>query len=108
MDVKRFFSKNLRSVKILSQAGYEMPIFFDNPDLLSLSERNAKLWKAADGILERVDCVLYSIRYDGQIYAEYESEKHALHEIKRLAEAARTGDRIFKFSLESELKNRER
>lgn len=108
MDVKRFFPKNLRGVKILSQAGYEEPTFFDKPELLNLSERQAKLWKANNGVLKRVDCVLYTVKYDGQFYAEYESKQNALYEIKRLAEAAQTGDRIFKFSHESDLGNRER
>lgn len=108
MDVKRFFEKDLRGVKILSQIGYEKPVFFDKPELLDLSERQAKLWKANNGELRRVDCVLYTIKYEGQFYAEYESERHALYEIKRLAEAARNGDRIFKFSHECELENRER
>lgn len=114
MDIKQYFAKNLRGVKVMSQIGYGDLIFFDNPDQLELIERQTKLWKASGGILKRVDCVLYSVKIDGQFFAEYETKEHAIGEIKKLADCARKGDeqltglKCFKFSHECELKNRER
>ena len=106
MDVKQYFAKNLRGVKILSQADYEKPVFFDNPKLLRVSAIPALVWKVKCGKLVQVPLTLYTIEYSGQFLAEYESEEHAISEIKELAKAAQNGAHgIFKFSWECELAN---
>ena len=104
--IKKIFKGQVQGVNVLSQAGYEKPIRFDNLNLLSVNVSPALVWKSKSWGRVQVPVTLYTIEYDGNFLAEYESEEHAISELKELAKAARSGDcRLFKFAWESQLEH---